>query len=63
MSCSLVTLLAFYVLSMVPVGRLYTAGYLASGTWHEEACKALYTPLLLAVKHLVGSAALLATGV
>ncbi|PTX97583.1 hypothetical protein DB346_21585 [Verrucomicrobia bacterium LW23] len=50
-SVILAVMLAFYVLSMVPVGCLYSRGYLTRVTWHENLCRTLYQPLLTAVEY------------
>ncbi|PTX92014.1 hypothetical protein DB346_23970 [Verrucomicrobia bacterium LW23] len=41
--------LLLYVLSMVPIGRLYLGGYLAPDTWHERTLVTFYAPVLYVV--------------
>ncbi|HSI82193.1 MAG: hypothetical protein ACAI35_27860 [Candidatus Methylacidiphilales bacterium] len=40
-----------YVVSLVPVGRLYMIGTLKTGTWHESIIKTIYEPLLYLGSH------------
>ena len=38
--------LLIYILSLAPVGRLYITGWLDRDTWHENALRTFYAPLL-----------------
>ncbi|PTX92021.1 hypothetical protein DB346_24005 [Verrucomicrobia bacterium LW23] len=42
----MVCVLLTYVLSMVPVGRMFMAGWIPCGGWQERTCRLIYLPLL-----------------